>query len=53
MEELRERVTRMLETLSFEQLELVVRYAESLNARAGDAFENELVTLLDKDEAAA
>jgi hypothetical protein len=53
MDELKERVTKMLETLTFEQLELVIRYAESLNSRAGQAFDNELVVLLDDDEAAA
>lgn len=53
MDELKERVTKMLETLSFEQLEMVVRYADSLNGRAGQAFENELVVLLDDGEEAA
>ncbi len=53
MEELQERVTRMLGTLTFEQLELVIKYAESLNRDAGSVFENELVVLLDEDEISA
>jgi hypothetical protein len=53
MEELRERVTRMLETLSFEQLEMVIKYAESLNRNAGSAFDNELVVLLEDEISAA
>jgi len=53
MEELQERVTRMLETLTFEQLEMVIKYAESLNREAGSAFENELVVLLEDEISAA
>jgi hypothetical protein len=53
MEELQERVTRMLETLTFEQLEMVIKYAESLNRNAGHAFENELVVLLEDEISAA
>lgn len=53
MEELQERVTRMLETLTFEQLEMVIKYAESLNRHAGQAFENELVVLLEDEISAA
>ena len=53
MEELQERVTRMLETLTFEQLEMVIKYAESLNRNAGTAFENELVVLLEDEISAA
>lgn len=53
MEELRERVTKMLETLTFEQLEMVVRYANSLNGHAADAFDNELVVLLEDEISAA
>lgn len=53
MEELQERVTRMLETLTFEQLEMVIKYAESLNRNAGSAFDNELVVLLEDEISAA
>lgn len=53
MEELQERVTRMLETLTFEQLELVIKYAESLNRQASQAFDNELVVLLEDEISAA
>lgn len=53
MEELQERVTRMLETLTFEQLELVIKYAESLNRNGGSAFDNELVVLLEDEISAA
>jgi hypothetical protein len=53
MGELQERVARMLETLSFEQLEKVVRYAESLNPAAGQAFDSDLVVLLEDDTFAA
>jgi len=53
MEELQERVTRMLETLTFEQLEMVIKYAESLNRHAGTAFDNELVVLLEDEISAA
>jgi hypothetical protein len=53
MEELQERVTRMLETLTFEQLEMVIRYAESLNRHAGQAFDNDLVVLLEDEISAA
>jgi len=50
MEELQERVTRMLETLTFEQLEMVIKYAESLNRDASQAFDTELVVLLEDDD---
>jgi len=53
MEELQERITRMLETLTFEQLEMVIKYAESLNRNAGAAFDNELVVLLEEEISAA
>lgn len=53
MEELQGRVTRMLETLTFEQLEMVIKYAESLNRNAGQAFDNELVVLLEDEISAA
>jgi hypothetical protein len=53
MEELQERVTRMLETLTFEQLEMVIRYAESLNGNAAAAFDNELEILLEDEISAA
>ena len=53
MEELQQRVTRMLETLTFEQLEMVIKYAESLNRHAGSAFDNELVVLLEDEISAA
>jgi len=53
MEELQERVARMLETLTFEQLEMVIKYAESLNRSAGSAFDNELVVLLEDEISAA
>ena len=53
MEQLQERVTRMLETLTFEQLEMVIRYAESLNRDAGQAFDNELVVPLEDEISAA
>ena len=53
MEELQERVTRMFETLTFEQLEMVIKYAESLNRNAGHAFENELIVLLEDEITAA
>ncbi len=53
MEELQERIARMLLTLTFEQLETVVRYAESLNPSAGDAFESDLVVLLEDETFAA
>ena len=53
MEELQERVTRMLESLTFEQLEMVIRYAESLNRGASGAFDNELVVLLEDEISAA
>ena len=53
MQELQERVTRMLETLTFEQLEMVIKYAESLNRNAGQAFDNDLVVLLEEEISAA
>jgi predicted type IV restriction endonuclease len=53
MEELQERVTRMLETLTFEQLEMVIKYAESLNRHASEAFDNDLVVLLEDEVSAA
>ena len=53
MEELQQRVTRMLETLTFEQLEMVIKYAESLNRNAGQAFDNDLVVLLEEESSAA
>lgn len=53
MEELQERVAHMLGTLTFEQLELVIRYAESLNRNAGQAFDNDLVVLLEDEISAA
>lgn len=53
MEELQERVTKMLSTLTFEQLEMVIRYAESLNSDASGAFDNELVVLLEDEISAA
>jgi len=53
MEELQERVTHMLETLTFEQLEMVIKYAESLNRGAGSAFDTELVVLLEDEISAA
>ncbi len=53
MEELQERVTRMLETLTFEQLEMVIKYAESLNRIAGSAFGKELVVLPEDEISAA
>jgi hypothetical protein len=53
MEELQERVTRMLQTLTFEQLEMVIKYAESLNGQAGSAFDNELEILLEDEISAA
>ena len=53
MEELQERVTKMLETLTFEQLEMVIKYAESLNRNAGSAIDNELVVLLEDEISAA
>ncbi len=53
MEELQQRVTRMLETLTFEQLEMVIRFAESLNRNAGQAFDNELEVLLEDEISAA
>ena len=43
----------MLETLTFEQLEMVIKYAESLNRNAGHAFDNELVVLLEDEISAA
>ena len=43
----------MLETLTFEQLEMVIKYAESLNRHAGTAFDNELVVLLEDEISAA
>ena len=43
----------MLETLTFEQLEKVIRYAASLNGQAGQAFDNELVVLLEDEITAA
>ena len=51
--QLQQRVTRMLETLTFEQLEMVIKYAESLNRNAGSAFDNELVVLLEDEISAA
>ena len=53
MEELQERVTRMLQTLTFEQLEMVIKYAETLNRHAGSAFDNDLVVLLEDEISAA
>ena len=53
MEELQERVTKMLETLTFEQLEMVIRYAESLNRNAAGAFDHDLVVLLEDEISAA
>ncbi len=53
MEELQERVTRMLETLTFEQLEMVIKYAENLNRNAGQVFDNDLVVLLEDEISAA
>jgi len=53
MEELQERVARMLGTLTFEQLEMVIKYAESLNRGAGSAFDNELEILLEDEISAA
>jgi len=53
MEELQERVVRMLGTLTFEQLEMVIKYAERLNPNAGAAFDNELVVLLEDEISAA
>jgi hypothetical protein len=53
MEELQERVTRMLETLTFEQLEMVIKYADGLNRNATQAFDNELVVLLEDEISAA
>jgi hypothetical protein len=53
MEELQERVVRMLGTLTFEQLEMVIKYAERLNPNAGSAFDNELVVLLEDEISAA
>lgn len=43
----------MLETLTFEQLEMVIRFAEGLNRDAGSAFENELEVLLEDEISAA
>ena len=53
MEELQARVARMLETLTLEQLETVVRFAESLNPAAGEAFDSDLVVLLEDETFAA
>ena len=53
MEELQARVTKMLGTLTFDQLEMVIRFAESLNRNAGEAFETELVVLLEDEISAA
>ncbi|MEO5762058.1 MAG: hypothetical protein ABIR28_07075 [Vicinamibacteria bacterium] len=53
MEELQEQVTRMLGTLTFEQLEMVIKYAESLNRNAASAFDNDLVVLLEDEISAA
>jgi len=43
----------MLGTLTFEQLEMVIKYAESLNRGAGSAFDNELEILLEDEISAA
>ena len=53
MEELHERITKMLSTLTFEQLEMVIKYAESLNGNASGAFDHELIVLLEDEITAA